>query len=530
MRVYSYLRFSDPKQAASTSAERQRSYAETWATERGLLLDDSLSLRDEGLSAYHQAHVNKGALGAFLQAVDAGQIAPGSVLIVEGLDRLSRASPILAQAQLAQIINAGLTVVTAADGKEYNSESLEAQPMDLVYSLLVMIRAHEESATKSKRVKASITRRCEQWLAGTYRGRIAAGRDPEWTRWDDEQQRMVLVPERAEAVRYIVQRYREGIGFVRIAREMQERGLKHGRKRSDSRAFAKLVRLRALLGEKTLKVQGEEHVLPGYYPALVTPQEFDEMTGVNTARARAVGKGDVPGFLTGASISACAYCGSPMAGVTYHHKWREDGTIAPGHRRLICGRHNMRLGCPKGGSATLAVYESALLDWCSDQMNLEDMTRSKGQAQLLRADIAAHRSEQAALQQQIDKLMTLILQADEPSVAVMNKQRELEKHVAQLSQTIEAMQRALHREAQQAQPQQAEQWRSLHKAAVDALDFDARMQLRKMVTDTFQQIQFALSWGEKGTGRMIVTGKSGVTRVIDVKKGKRAAPRKPVAC
>jgi hypothetical protein len=35
------------------------------------------------------------------------------------LDRLSRAEPIQAQAQLTQTINAGITVVTASDGLEY---------------------------------------------------------------------------------------------------------------------------------------------------------------------------------------------------------------------------------------------------------------------------------------------------------------------------------------------------------------------------------------------------------------------------
>lgn len=153
-RVYSYLRFSDPKQSHGGSIERQLEYARRWAAERGLVLDESLSMRDEGLSAYHQRHVTRGALGVFLAAVDEGRVPPGSVLIVEGLDRLSRAEPIQAQAQLAQIINAGITVVTASDGKEYNRARLKEQPMDLVYSLLVMIRAHEESDTKSKRVKA----------------------------------------------------------------------------------------------------------------------------------------------------------------------------------------------------------------------------------------------------------------------------------------------------------------------------------------------------------------------------------------
>jgi hypothetical protein len=69
-------------------------------------------------------------------------------------------------------------VVTTSDGREYNRERLKANPMDLVYSLLVMIRAHEESDTKSKRVKAAIRRQCEQWLAGTYRGIIRNGKDP----------------------------------------------------------------------------------------------------------------------------------------------------------------------------------------------------------------------------------------------------------------------------------------------------------------------------------------------------------------
>lgn len=109
---------------------------------------------DEGLSAYHQRHVTSGALGAFLAGVQAGRIEAGSVLVVEGLDRLSRAEPIQAQAQLAQIVNAGITVVTASDGKVCSRERLKANPMDLVYSLLLMIRAHEESDTKGKRGKA----------------------------------------------------------------------------------------------------------------------------------------------------------------------------------------------------------------------------------------------------------------------------------------------------------------------------------------------------------------------------------------
>ncbi|MDF5957773.1 recombinase family protein [Pseudomonas aeruginosa] len=185
-------------------------------------MDATLTLRDEGLSAYHETHVKQGALGAFLRAIDAGRIPVGSVLIVEGLDRLSRAEPLLAQAQLGQIVSAGITVVTASDGREYNRDGLKAEPMNLVYSLLVMIRAHEESDTKSKRVKAAVRRQCEAWVAGSYRGRIVSGKDPQWLTWGGDSWQ--FIPERVEAVRFALDAYRSGIGAARLVRLMHERG------------------------------------------------------------------------------------------------------------------------------------------------------------------------------------------------------------------------------------------------------------------------------------------------------------------
>lgn len=116
---------SSQRGAARTGSWHTR---KKWASEHGLQLDSSLTLRDEGLSAYHQQHIKSGALGVFLRAVEDGRVPHGSVLIVEGLDRLSRAEPIQAQAQLAQIVNAGITVVTASDGKAYSRTRLKENP------------------------------------------------------------------------------------------------------------------------------------------------------------------------------------------------------------------------------------------------------------------------------------------------------------------------------------------------------------------------------------------------------------------
>ncbi|NHQ84212.1 recombinase family protein [Chromobacterium vaccinii] len=74
VKVYSYLRFSDPRQSTGTSIDRQTQYARQWAEKNGLQVDDTLSLRDEGLSAYHQKYIKQGALGTFLEAVKDGLI------------------------------------------------------------------------------------------------------------------------------------------------------------------------------------------------------------------------------------------------------------------------------------------------------------------------------------------------------------------------------------------------------------------------------------------------------------------------
>ncbi len=134
------MRFSDPRQASSHSSGGTR-----WLTPHRRPLNtaswtEKCSLRDEGLSACHQRHIESGALDVFLVTAEQGRIPTESVLVVEGLDRLSRAEPIQALAQLAQIINAGTTLVTASDGKQYSREQIKANPMDLVYSLLVVLR------------------------------------------------------------------------------------------------------------------------------------------------------------------------------------------------------------------------------------------------------------------------------------------------------------------------------------------------------------------------------------------------------
>ena len=486
-RVYSYLRFSDPKQAAGNSIERQLQYAEKWAAERNLPLDTSLTLRDEGLSAFHQKHVTQGALGTFLLAVSEGRIPTGSVLIVEGLDRLSRAEPIQAQAQLAQIINAGITVVTASDGREYNREKLKSQPMDLVFSLLVMIRAHEESDTKSKRVKAAIRRQCEQWIAGTFRGIIRNGKDPQWVAWNGKE--FELVQERTDAVKYALQLFKDGYGAERIIHSLQERGMHVFNTGSSATSMYKMFKRRDLVGTKTLTLDGEEYRLHNYYPRLLSDDEFAELEAMNATRKRRKGKGEIPGIITGLSVLYCGYCGNAVVGQNIMSRNRKpDGSLQDGHRRLSCCGHNSRT-CPVPGTCSAVPVEKALLSYCSDQINLSSLISKDNRAQGLLTALAEAKNKIVELEKQLSRVTDALMADDSGSTPLVfvRKARELETALAEAKRDENGIEVELRKASQQHDPDVADAWAQVVDGTLK-LDYDTRMKCRKLVEDTFERI------------------------------------------
>ena len=379
-------------------------YARRWATEHGLTLDESLSMRDEGLSGYHERHVTHGALGVFLRAVEDGHIEPGSVLIVEGLDRLSRAEPLKAQAQLTQIIHAGLTVVTASDSQEYSLEAIKANPYKLIHSLVVMIRAHEESDTKSKRVRAAIRRQCEGWVAGTWRGIIRNGRDPQWVRqagdgWE-------LIETRAAAVRFAAQRFVDGLGAVQIVREMAARGLQMTDAGAlNANGIYRTLRKRLLVGDREIEVDGETYLLRGYYPAVLDEAEFEILQRAIDRRRGKRGVGEIPSILTGMGIAVCGDCGAAIVSQNLMGRARQpNGQPWPGHRRLACAANASGHGCTVPGSIQAAPVERALMLYAADQMRMDTLRAGGDQGQAQRAAIATRKRALAETETRLERL------------------------------------------------------------------------------------------------------------------------------
>src|SRR5260370_35402887 len=91
--AYSYIRFSDPSQAAGDSLRRQTEAAAEWCRRNGATLDTATRFRDLGKSAFtgtHRTNPDRHALAAFLKLADRGRAPHGSAFTIENFDRPSR--------------------------------------------------------------------------------------------------------------------------------------------------------------------------------------------------------------------------------------------------------------------------------------------------------------------------------------------------------------------------------------------------------------------------------------------------------
>ena len=152
MIAFSYIRFSTPEQSLGDSERRQLDVAEIWAKSKDLTLDTTYT--DRGRSGFKGTNRKKGALGIFLKKIAAGDIARGSYLVVEDLDRLSREHPFDSLGLIRKILSAGVIIAVLKHEtywEEYSEENLRAdlsgmKMMGLVFELG---RASGESARKS---------------------------------------------------------------------------------------------------------------------------------------------------------------------------------------------------------------------------------------------------------------------------------------------------------------------------------------------------------------------------------------------
>lgn len=389
-KAYSYIRFSSARQQKGDSLKRQTDLRDQYLQQHPELeLDTSIGLEDLGVSAYDKTNITKGALGGFLRQVEEGRIPRGSFLLVESLDRLSRIQPIDALPIFLNVINAGITIVTLFDNQVHSRESIGANPYALMMSIANMIRANEESATKSKRVRSA-------WDA--KRKNISSKRltdvCPYWLKPAPGDKGFEFIPEHVEVVKRIFQMSQDGIGNATIVKTFNDEGVPtfSAKTKGWQKSYIqKTLNNTAVYGEfqTFLQRDGEMtpvEVIPDYYPAVLSREQWQIAASSRSSRRMrgGVGKGkNLTNLFSG--ILHCGYCGGPM-GIGSYYNIRKDG-VKKEIKHISCTNARRGLGC-KCIQWKYTDFENLVLRFCKEV----DL------AQVLRVDLNAENEIDNALE------------------------------------------------------------------------------------------------------------------------------------
>ena len=536
-KVYSYIRFSTPEQAKGHSLDRQLNYAKSYAKQNDMVLEERFTMRDEGLSAFHQTHIKRGAFGLFLSAVQTGKVASGSVLIIEGLDRMSRAEPIEAQAILSQIIMSGITVITASDNKVYDRETVKKNPMDLVLSLLIFVRANEESETKSKRVKESIIRQINQWLENGHGKIIRNGQAPYWCMPRKDKSGFDLIPERVKIIKLIIEFYLKGWGCNKIAGYLNDNYKPFNKNKWYTQYISSIMTRKDLIGEKSLLVNGKNYIIPNYYPSVLSNEEFYNLQVAIKKRAKTKGQRNFPGLITGFRTAFCGLCGDVLVSQNYANR-AKNGKLTDGLRRIKCNSRS-RFGskCINSTPISVAMIERSILEYCADQMELSSVLGDNDKTTEIKATIASLYQQVKDAEQKIktgeQSIIELLSNGQTVSV-VTNIVEKFKVEHEQLQQKIATLEDDLRFESRNKATDLVQEWQDI-KSDVYNLNEETRLLIRQLVKRTFKRIDIFLHGMDKsehaavrllksaiGTNEntidMILTFHSNKTRLLSIDK------------
>lgn len=295
--AYSYLRFSSKKQAKGSSFYRQTEDTiagespESWCRRNSVTLDTSLTFRDLGRSAFRGE--KQEALKTFLEYVKTGRIRPGSYLLVERVDRITRKGLDEGSDLLKAILKAGITIVTLGNGRVYGPGAVKGLMKGWLELQMYLEAAHEYSEALSKRVSAA-------WEVmhkkAREKGILVSAKMPPWLRavGEGDERRAVPIPEKVAVVQRVFDLLIAGKGVTRIVRTLTKDGtppLTRGQGWSTT-TVRRLLRDRALLGEhqprtgrhKESKKVGD--TIEGYYPAIISEATFGRAAALLGSRKR----------------------------------------------------------------------------------------------------------------------------------------------------------------------------------------------------------------------------------------------------
>lgn len=299
--VLSYTRFSSKRQAKGQSYQRQTKAALDWCEEYGYKLDEQWCFHDPGVSGWTGENAKTGELSVLLKLVREEKIPRGSILLIEAMDRLTRANLVPAVMLLSELLTAGIEIVTLQDGgKKRLTEKSAQNPFEFMTAIMALSSGNIESSRKSDMVRKAYAANRDSGKSQIF------GSAPGWLWRKDKYSPWQLDEAKAESVRKVFALCIEGCGASEIARRANAEGWVvptrlANKKRGGGWPItmpSKLIRNRAVIGEHQHRDRTHEahdkhwmgesrgEPIKDYYPAVVSEDVFFAAQAATTRRRK----------------------------------------------------------------------------------------------------------------------------------------------------------------------------------------------------------------------------------------------------
>lgn len=393
-----YIRFSSARQTTGSSAERQRQMVTQWLTQNPDYILSDLTYEDLGRSGYHGEHLNDdNGFAKLLQAVEAGSIKAGDVVLVEAIDRAGRLSPMqMLKRVIIPIIEAGVSIITLDDNVTYDEGSVEGGHLFLLVAKIQA--AHSYSKALSERTKASYAIRREQAKAT---GKVKR-HTPIWLTSEGE-----VIEHVAVHVRQAFELYVSGVGKTTIANRLRASGVPELETCSGPTVEAWLRNQAAIGNWEYGKDDPDKpsEIIRGVYPPIITDELFLLAQQRKKAAATKPRERTSKHFLVG--LVKCGVCGSNYV---IHHK-----SGKPNNMRCVKHHRLKSAGCTNAETIPYQVVHKVYMitAYSSVGKALQSTQLTENDKRKL-----ALNSEKEEVVNGIERLVKLALKFDSPQIEV----------------------------------------------------------------------------------------------------------------
>lgn len=271
-KAYAYVRWSTAEQGEEgrDSHDRQTTPLRAFTEATGIPVVETII--DKGVSAFKGANARIGQLKGLLDRIESGEIERGDYVIVESIDRLTRQKLNDSVELIQSILKKGVRLHTVIDQKTYSHDDPSRDLETLLMVGVIAKRAHEESDTKSKRLKSSWLKKRDAAETTIIRKQCPYG-----FRYDEQANAFVIVEDEAQEIRHIFDLLKH-MGILESIKRVNQ----YSKRRWTRKHIDELIKTKSPIGVLCLnrrKDDGNGRILdryiPGYYPKIIEDTDFD---------------------------------------------------------------------------------------------------------------------------------------------------------------------------------------------------------------------------------------------------------------